>query len=72
MRLTKRHILRPRDAAFVLQLSVRAVNKMRIDGRGPKFIKIGRHVRYAPRDLGIWLQAQHQKVREDFSIKCII
>jgi hypothetical protein len=36
-------------------LSVRTVQRMRLDGKGPRFIKVGAAVRYAKEDLDEYL-----------------
>jgi hypothetical protein len=50
-----------REAVFFLNRSVGELNAMLAEGRGPAFIKVGRHVRYTIRDLLIWHQAQRLK-----------
>lgn len=50
-------VLRVQDAALHLGLSVSTLNKMRGDGRGPRFIKLtGKVVGYSVEDLDAWLQ----------------
>jgi len=31
---------------------------MRVQGRGPRFVKFGRNVRYRPGDLDMWIEEQ--------------
>lgn len=45
------------QAAFYIGLSRRALEKMRRQGRGPRFRKHGRHVRYHIADLDAWSEA---------------
>jgi excisionase family DNA binding protein len=42
------------DAAAYLGLSVSYLNKMRISGGGPVFLKLSRAVRYRQEDLDAW------------------
>jgi len=43
------------DAASYLGLSISTLNKLRCFGTGPIYLKLGRAVRYDPRDLDQWL-----------------
>ena len=51
-------VLRTADAAKHLGLSASTLNKWRVDGRGPRFVKLGRSVCYRPVDLDAWLAEQ--------------
>lgn len=52
-------VLRVQDAAMRVGLSVSTLNKMRGDGRGPRFIKLTHKVvGYAVDDLDAWLAAR--------------
>jgi len=56
-------VMRVSEAADYLGLSVSTLNKWRVTGDGPKFVKLGRAVAYRISDLHEWLetgQAQHQ------------
>jgi predicted DNA-binding transcriptional regulator AlpA len=46
-------------AAAYLGLSASTLNKLRCTGSGPVYFKLGRAVRYDPRDLDHWL-AEHR------------
>ena len=46
--------LTPREAATLLGLSVRTLDRYRCNGKGPAFYKFGGRVRYTPDDLGQW------------------
>ena len=49
-------VLRVRDAAVRVGLSVSTLNKMRCDGRGLRFIKLtDKTVGYSPEDLDAWV-----------------
>lgn len=44
-------------AAATLGLSKPWLEQLRSRGAGPKFVKLGRAVRYRPEDLAAWLEA---------------
>lgn len=50
------------EAASYLRLSPRTLERLRVDGTGPKFLKAGQGVRakvlYRPADLQAWLEGQ--------------
>ena len=48
-------LLSQRDAARLLGLSVRTLERMRVSGTGPRFLKIGGVVRYRLEDIETWL-----------------
>jgi hypothetical protein len=43
------------EAAELLKLSVRTMERLRCRGGGPKFLKIMHSVRYRPEDVQSWL-----------------
>lgn len=43
------------EAAAVLRISARTLERHRLEGTGPKFLKAGRRVLYRPADLEAWL-----------------
>lgn len=45
------------DLAELLGVPVLTVRKWRAQGTGPKFIRIGKYVRYRPEDVQAWLDA---------------
>jgi hypothetical protein len=45
------------DYARLVKRSVKTVRKDRLFGRGPKFLKLGRSVRYRPEDIARYLAA---------------
>jgi len=47
--------LKVREAATRLGLSASTLNKWRTQGRGPRYVKLGRSVFYRPADLDAWL-----------------
>jgi excisionase family DNA binding protein len=46
------------EAAKYLKLSVRTIERLRFSGRGPKFLKIFRSVRYRQSDVEQWLASR--------------
>ncbi len=44
------------QAADVLSVSVRTLQAWRAQGRGPRFVRVGRLVRYAKADLLEWIK----------------
>ncbi len=44
------------EAARLLRLSPRTLERHRVAGTGPQFIKLGRLVKYAERDLAEWVE----------------
>jgi predicted DNA-binding transcriptional regulator AlpA len=48
-------ILNTREAAAYMGLAVPTLNKLRVYGGGPKFLKLLRAVRYRQTDLDDWL-----------------
>jgi predicted DNA-binding transcriptional regulator AlpA len=58
-------LLRVAEAAEFLGLSVSKLNKMRVFGGGPDFLKLGSRVAYAPADLNAWLQTRRRSSTSD-------
>ena len=46
--------LTQKDAARVLRLSQRTLERYQITGMGPRFVKTGRRVLYRPSDIESW------------------
>jgi predicted DNA-binding transcriptional regulator AlpA len=51
-------LLPPRDAAKILGVSTSWLAKARLSGDGPKYVKIGRSVRYLESDLHEYIKAR--------------
>ncbi len=47
-----------REAARFLRISESCLNKWRLTGEGPPFIKLGAAVRYRRRDVEAWIDEQ--------------
>ena len=46
------------EAAELLKLSVRTVERLRVSGSGPKFLKIRNSVRYRLEDVQSWVTSR--------------
>jgi predicted DNA-binding transcriptional regulator AlpA len=46
------------ECAELMKLSVRTVERLRITGAGPKFLRIRHSVRYRPADVEAWLASR--------------
>ena len=51
-------LLTQREAAAVLCLSERTLERLRVTGAGPRFVRAGRSVRYREVDLEAWIAAR--------------
>jgi excisionase family DNA binding protein len=49
------HLLNQCEAAKLLRLSERTLERLRVAGGGPSFVKAGRSVRYRECDLERWI-----------------
>ena len=58
-------VMRPPEAARYLTLSVQRLAKLRLEGGGPRFAKIGRSVLYRRTDLDLWLQLRTRTSTSD-------
>ncbi len=54
-------LLTVREAAAHLSLSVSSLNKRRLTGDTPPFVKLGKSVRYRRSDLDFWTEKHLQK-----------
>jgi len=54
-----------REAARILGLSPRTLEKMRTTGEGPEFLKLGRRVVYTEKDLYAWAERGRRKSTTD-------
>ena len=59
--LQSRQMLRTDGAAFYVGTSVSTLEKLRLTGGGPRYIKLGKAVVYDPADLDAWLSANRRK-----------
>ena len=54
-------MLRTDGAARYVGLSISTLEKLRLTGNGPEYIKLGRAVVYAPNDLDAWIEGNRRK-----------
>lgn len=52
----KQKLLTETELAEYLNVSKKLLQKMRQEGNGPKYVKIGRLVRYASSDIGAFIE----------------
>ena len=55
--LQNSNILTTHEAASLLKISRKTLERMRVEGTGPAFCKAGRSVRYRMQDLTAWLES---------------
>jgi len=53
-------LLDTESAATELDVSSSFLNKARLTGKGPRFVKIGRAVRYERTEIALWLAGQRR------------
>jgi hypothetical protein len=58
-------LLTQREAATALRLSERTLERSRVTGLGPPFVKAGRRVLYRPDDIDAWINAHVQTSTSD-------
>jgi hypothetical protein len=54
---TRSALATPPEAADYLQLKEQSLRRLRMEKRGPKFIKVGGRIRYRWEDIDAWLAA---------------
>lgn len=54
---TTGHLMTPAELAAFLRVDQEYLYDLRASGRGPEFIKLGKHVRYAWPDVRAWMRA---------------
>ncbi|WDI31849.1 helix-turn-helix domain-containing protein [Hyphococcus flavus] len=67
--LTKKDRLNNEEAAKYLGLKAATLNKWRVYGEGPPFIKVGRLVRYRRVDLDAYLSGRLVQSTSEFSAR---
>ncbi|MBO6689396.1 MAG: helix-turn-helix domain-containing protein [Henriciella sp.] len=55
-----RPLLSTKQAAHRLGLSPRTLESLRVKGGGPRYIQLGRAVRYEPDDLEHWIECNRK------------
>lgn len=56
-----RNFLNVSEVSVRLGVSVSHLNKLRLTGKGPAFVKIGRRVSYDPAALDAWVSQQSRR-----------
>lgn len=51
-------LLTVQEVAVILRCSVSSLNKWRLSGLGPRFVRVGSRVRYAPADVVAYVSKQ--------------
>lgn len=51
-------LLTQRETSRVLHISQRTLQKWRSEGRGPRWLRVGRRIWYRPADIEEWLDEQ--------------
>jgi predicted site-specific integrase-resolvase len=51
-------LLNQRAAADTLGLSERTLERYRVSGEGPPFVKAGKRIMYRPEDIAAWVSAR--------------
>jgi hypothetical protein len=72
------NLLTEQDLAKILRRSVKTIRKDRLFGRGPRYIKVIRSVRYKPSDVVAYLDScpagrlkQRPKAKEDLPVESL-
>lgn len=55
---TPSQLLTAAEVAERLLLSSDTLTRHRINGTGPRYVKLGKHIRYREHDIEAWLEAQ--------------
>lgn len=51
-------LLTPHEVSDYLGIPTATLANWRYQGRGPEFLRVGRHVRYRPSDVMTWVEQQ--------------
>lgn len=51
-------LLNPTEVSHYLGVPIGTLANWRYQGRGPAFLRVGRHARYRIEDLAMWVEAQ--------------
>jgi excisionase family DNA binding protein len=62
-------LMTTRQAAQYLKISPKTLEKMRLEGGGPRYFKIGRVVRYSPDELEKFLRQNSYSNTSEYSRK---
>jgi excisionase family DNA binding protein len=56
--MIERKLLTEQEAADLLNVNIMTLRRLRYKGKGPKYIKVGRLLRYDPEDLDEFINQQ--------------
>lgn len=62
-------LLAVKQAATTLGLSDRTLARMRLEGNGPVFLKLGGRILYDPDNLATWVNCQRFQSTSEYQIK---
>lgn len=65
MTYTPQPLIPSNDIATQLGITPNQLSKLRMDGTGPAFIKVGRRVMYHPDDVAQWIQDSRRTSTND-------
>ncbi len=65
-------LLNTGEAAERLGVSASYLNKLRLQGGGPAFVKLGTRVSYDPCDLAAWLDAQKRRSTSEYNGRAML
>ena len=65
MTITQTDLLATREAAALVGLSPRTLERYRVTGEGPRFLKLGRRVVYPRLELDSWLSTKVRRSTSD-------
>ena len=63
--MTRNELLSTKEAARYLRLSHRTLERYRVTGEGPRYLKVGRRVFYRRTDLDAWLDGRVRRSTSD-------
>jgi predicted DNA-binding transcriptional regulator AlpA len=62
-------LLNEREAALLLGLSPRTLERYRVTGFGPSFVKAGRRCLYRPQDVDAWIASRVRTSTSDLGAR---
>lgn len=65
----KSKVITAKVAAHIVGLSESTLAKLRLNGNGPTYCKLGRRVLYRPEDLDVWLQSRTTSDTSDAELR---
>jgi hypothetical protein len=67
--MSTRELVSTPPAAKRLGVSTSYLNKLRLSGGGPVFVKIGSKVLYDPADLDAWVEARKHRSTSEYPVE---